>query len=75
MQICFFEPIERVLLKAGEFKACTYDELFEKTNSPWEEYIPENGKFWVKKLLRSKANFSVDPSDIQSIMKSHGRTR
>lgn len=29
----FLRTAERVLLKAGEFKACTYDELFEKTKA------------------------------------------
>ena len=38
---------ERILLKTGEFKAVTFDELFEKTKAiPWEEYIPKDGKFW-----------------------------
>ena len=48
----FLRTAERILLKVGEFKACTYDELFEGTKAlPWEEYIPENGKFWVKKAM------------------------
>ena len=65
----FLRTAERVLLKAGEFKACTYDELFEKTKAlPWEEYIPENGKFWVKKASSIKSKL-FSPSDIQSIMK------
>ena len=60
---------ERVLLKVGEFTARTYDELFEGTKAlPWEDYIPENGKFWVAKAASvNSALFS--PSDIQSIMK------
>ncbi len=65
----FLRTAERVLLKAGEFKACTYDELFEKTKAlPWEEYIPENGKFWVKKAS-SINSMLFSPSDIQSIAK------
>ena len=40
----FLRTTERILLKAGEFKAVTFDELFEKTKaSPWEEYIPKEG--------------------------------
>ncbi|MBI2252732.1 MAG: class I SAM-dependent RNA methyltransferase [Armatimonadetes bacterium] len=40
---------DRVLLKVGEFKALTFDELFEKTKAlPWGNLIPENGKFTVK---------------------------
>ena len=60
---------ERVLLKAGEFTAMTYDELFEKTKAiPWEEYIPKDGKFWVAKANSIKSKL-FSPSDIQSIMK------
>ena len=60
---------ERVLLKAGEFKAETYDELFEATKAiPWERYIPRDGKFWVAKANSIKSRL-FSPSDIQSIMK------
>ena len=60
---------ERVLLKAGEFTAKTYDELFEATKAiPWEEYIPKDGKFWVTKANSIKSAL-FSPSDIQSIMK------
>ena len=65
----FLRTAERVLLKAGEFKAETFDELFEKTREiPWENYIPENGKFWVAKAASVKSKL-FSPSDIQSIMK------
>ena len=48
----FLRTTERVLLRVGKFKAETFDELFEGIKAlPWEEYIPENGKFWVTKLL------------------------
>ena len=44
----FLRTAERVLLKAGSFRAATFEELFDQTRSlPWEEYIPKNGKFWV----------------------------
>ena len=60
---------ERVLLKAGEFKAETYDELFEATKAiPWERYIPKDGKFWVAKANSIKSRL-FSPSDVQSIMK------
>lgn len=37
---------DRVLIKMGEFKATTFDELFEGTKAlPWDEWIPENGEF------------------------------
>ncbi|MCD5410189.1 MAG: class I SAM-dependent RNA methyltransferase [Clostridiales bacterium] len=39
---------DRVLLKVGEFKATTFDELFEKTKAlPWGDIIPENAEFPV----------------------------
>lgn len=65
----FLRTAERILLKAGSFKACTFDELFEKTKEiPWENYIPEDGKFWVTKASSVKSRL-FSPSDIQSIMK------
>ena len=65
----FLRTAERVLVKVGQFKAETFDELFEKTKSvPWENYIPEDGKFWVAKAASVKSKL-FSPSDIQSIMK------
>ncbi len=65
----FLRTTERVLLKVGEFKAETFDELFEKTKAlPWENFIPEDGKFWVTKANSVKSKL-FSPSDIQSIMK------
>ena len=65
----FLRTAERILLKVGEFKAVTFDELFEKTKAlPWENYIPVNGKFWVTKAASVKSKL-FSPSDIQSIMK------
>lgn len=59
---------DRVRLKIGEFKATTFDELFEKTKAlPWERFLPENAEFPVSgKSVKSKL-FSV--SDCQSIVK------
>ena len=38
----------RVLIKMGEFKAVTFDELFERTKDlPWEEWITRDGRFTV----------------------------
>ena len=46
----FLRTAERVLIQVGRFKATTFEELFQGIkNIPWEEYIPEDGKFWVKK--------------------------
>ncbi|MEG0228580.1 MAG: class I SAM-dependent RNA methyltransferase [Lachnospiraceae bacterium] len=65
----FLRTAERILLKVGEFKAETFDELFEKTKKlPWETYIPKDGKFWVTKAGSVKSKL-FSPSDIQSIMK------
>lgn len=65
----FLRTAERVLLKIGSFKAVTFEELFEATKSlPWEEFIPADGKFWVKKASSIKSKL-FSPSDIQSIMK------
>nr|WP_294530986.1 class I SAM-dependent RNA methyltransferase [uncultured Blautia sp.] len=65
----FLRTTERILLKAGEVKAVTFDELFEKTKAiPWEKYIPKDGRFWVAKANSIKSKL-FSPSDIQSIMK------
>jgi len=58
----------RVKLKVGEFKAYTFDELFEKTKAlPWELYLPEDAAFPVLgKSVKSKL-FSI--SDCQAIVK------
>ena len=65
----FLRTTERILIKIAKFKATTFDELFEKTKAiPWEEYIPEDGKFWVAKATSIKSKL-FSPSDIQSIMK------
>ncbi|MGD6878279.1 THUMP domain-containing class I SAM-dependent RNA methyltransferase [Bacillus infantis] len=59
---------DRIKIKIGEFKAYTFDELFEKTKSlPWEQYIAEDAEFPViGKSVKSKL-FSV--SDCQAIVK------
>ncbi len=65
----FLRSVERVLLQVGRFHAETFDELFEGIRAlPWEKYIPENGKFWVKKASSIKSRL-FSPSDIQSIVK------
>ena len=65
----FLRTAERVMIKIGSFKAVTYDELFEGTRAlPWEDYIPEDAKFWVAKATSVKSAL-FSPSDIQSIMK------
>ncbi len=65
----FLRTAERILLKVGSFRAETFEELFERTREiPWEDYIPEDGKFWVAKAASVKSRL-FSPSDIQSIMK------
>lgn len=65
----FLRTAERVLLKVGSFTALTFEELFQGTRAiPWEEYIPQDGKFWVAKASSIKSKL-FSPSDIQSIMK------
>ncbi|KOR90472.1 THUMP domain-containing class I SAM-dependent RNA methyltransferase [Paenibacillus solani] len=40
---------DRILVKMGEFKALTFDELFEGTKAlPWEDWIPADGEFPVE---------------------------
>lgn len=65
----FLRSAERVLLLIGRFKATTFEELFQGVKAlPWEEYIPQDGKFWVKKASSIKSKL-FSPSDIQSIAK------
>ncbi|SFL85979.1 putative N6-adenine-specific DNA methylase [Gracilibacillus orientalis] len=59
---------DRVKLLIGEFEARTYDELFEGTKAlPWEQYIPEDGKFPVTGKSHKSTLYSVP--DCQSIVK------
>ncbi|MDO5649899.1 MAG: class I SAM-dependent RNA methyltransferase [Gallicola sp.] len=59
---------ERVLLKFGEFKALTFDELFEKTKAlPWEELLTEDALFPVEGRSHQSKLFSI--SDCQRIVK------
>ena len=65
----FLRTTERILVKVGAFTARSFDELFEGTKAlPWEQFLPEDGKFWVTKANSIKSKL-FSPSDIQSIMK------
>ncbi len=65
----FLRTTERILLKVAEFRAVTFDELFEEIKAiPWENYIPKDGKFWVTKA-NSVSSKLFSPSDIQKIVK------
>ncbi len=58
----------RVWIKMGSFTAITFDELFEQTKAlPWEEWIPEDGKFTVIGKSVKSTLFSVP--DCQAIVK------
>ncbi|AZB43289.1 class I SAM-dependent RNA methyltransferase [Bacillus sp. FJAT-42376] len=59
---------DRIKIRVGEFKAETFDDLFEQTKAlNWGDYIPENAEFPViGKSVKSKL-FSVP--DCQSIVK------
>lgn len=59
---------DRIKLVVGEFKAYSFDELFEKTKAlPWEKYIDEEGQFPVSGKSHKSKLFSV--SDCQAIVK------
>src|SRR5690625_3855686 len=51
---------DRIKIQVGEFKATSFDELFEATKAlPWEDFIAEEGKFPVsgkshQSILRSE---------------------
>lgn len=65
----FLRTTERILIKAAEFKAESFDELFEKTKAvEWERFIPADGRCWVTKANSVKSKL-FSPSDIQSIVK------
>ncbi|MDO4438725.1 MAG: class I SAM-dependent RNA methyltransferase [Eubacteriales bacterium] len=64
----FMRTTERILLKAGEFKAYTWDELFNKVyDIPWENYIPRDGRVWVAKAASIKSKL-FSPRDFQTII-------
>lgn len=65
----FLRSAERILIEAARFNATTYEELFQGIKKvDWEQYIPENGRFWVTKASSIKSKL-FSPSDIQRIVK------
>lgn len=59
---------DRVRLKIGEFKATTFDELFEKTKAlPWADWITEDATFPVEGKSVKSTLYSVP--DCQAIVK------
>lgn len=60
---------ERILLKCAQFKAVTFDDLYEGIKRiPWARIIPRDGKFWVTKATTNKSKLFSETS-IQSIAK------
>ncbi|MEG6510659.1 THUMP domain-containing class I SAM-dependent RNA methyltransferase [Desulforamulus ruminis] len=59
---------DRVLIKMGEFRASTFEELFQQTKAlPWPDWLPENAHFPVEgKSIKSQLH-SVP--DCQAIVK------
>ena len=65
----FLRSAERVLVKAGAFRAQTYEELFQGTRAiEWERFLPRDAKFWVAKAASVRSAL-FSPRDIQSVMK------
>lgn len=59
---------DRIKIVVGQFKATTFDELFEKTKSlPWEAIIEQNGNFPVQGRSVKSTLYSVP--DCQAIVK------
>ncbi|PAQ13387.1 RNA methyltransferase [Bacillaceae bacterium SAOS 7] len=59
---------DRLKVVVGEFKATTFDQLFESTKAlPWEEYLPVDAEFPVQGKSVKSTLFSV--SDCQAIVK------
>lgn len=60
---------ERILLKCAQFKATTFDELYEGVKRiQWARIIPRDGRFWVTKATTNKSKLFSETS-IQSIVK------
>ncbi len=65
----FLRTADRILIQIGEFDATTFDDLFEGTKAlPWEQYLPADARFWVKKATSIDSKLHSAPA-IQRIMK------
>jgi putative N6-adenine-specific DNA methylase len=65
----YLRTAERLMVQVGRFHADTFDALYEGIRAlPWEQWIPENGRFWVTKASSVKSKL-FSTSDIQSIAK------
>lgn len=60
---------DRVLIQVGQFRAETFDELYEKTKAlAWQDYIPKDGNFPAAKISSVKSKL-FSKSDGQRIVK------
>ncbi|HPT84277.1 MAG TPA: class I SAM-dependent RNA methyltransferase [Limnochordia bacterium] len=58
----------RVKIKVGEFRAATFEELFEQTKAlPWADFLPKNAQFPVEGRSVKSTLYSVP--DCQAIVK------
>ena len=65
----FIRTAERIMILMGQFKAETFEELFEGTKKcPWESILPKNARFWVTKATSVNSKL-FSASSIQSIVK------
>ena len=71
----FLRTVERVMILVGEFKAYSFEELFEYIYYlPWEDYIPVDGEFPITKATSVRSKL-YSTRDIQSISKKAIATR
>lgn len=60
---------DRIFIKMAEFKAVTYEELFQNIKKiDWQTFIPENGEFPISWVSSVKSKL-YSKSDIQKIAK------
>ena len=65
----FLSTTERVLINVSEFKAETFEELFQGIKKcEWERYLPTDARFWVTKATSINSKL-FSSSDIQSVVK------
>ncbi len=65
----FLRCADRVYIKMGEFKASSFEELFQKTKKlPWADILPSNAEFPVSWISSVKSKL-FSKSDCQKIVK------
>ena len=59
----WLRTVDRVRVVVGEFKAVTFDDLFEQTKAlPWEEWISADGRFIITGKSHKSTLFSIRSS-------------